>query len=324
MKAGRILGLVLGLCLMLFWGGDRAEGKYPDRPIELVLPVTPGGFVDNTCRMYSEELSRLLKVPVIVNNRAGGGGIEAVSYVMRAKKDGYTLLAGPLNLLLLPIIRKEANYDILKDITPLGHFVNAPSALVVKSDSPFQTLEDLIAYARKNPGKIKYGASSLGAVDYFNVNILCAKTNTKMVAIPFKGGGEAMMALLGGHVELIFFAVAQLSEQIKAGKLRALAIASKTRHPEFPDVPTFTELGHPYPFLLPWTGLFVAAGTPQPVINALVPVVEKVFKNPVVVERARKANYNVDYMGPAQFRKFMEAQIPVVEKIALDVNLIKK
>ncbi len=325
MKKGRFFWSVFGAICLLFPGGAGAEAPYPNRPIELVVPVTPGGVSDITVRTYSEELSRILKVPVILVNRAGGAGIQGTTYVLRARKDGYTLLAGSITLLvILPIISKEANYDPLKDLVPLGHFVSVPNVICVKSDSPFQTLNELVEYARKNPGKLKYGTSGLGSADYFNVEILCSKTNTKMTAIPFKGGGEALISLLGGHVDLTFQTLATNAAQLKAGKLRALAITAKTRDPGFPNIPTTAELGHPYPFLYPWFGAFAAAGLPKPALNTLVPAVEKAFKNPAVVERATKADLMVDYKGPAEFRKFIESQIRVVEKVAQDAKLIKK
>jgi len=317
--------LVLGLVFFVSLGGIQAQEKYPNRPIELVVPMTPGGVGDITVRIYSEELSRVLNVPITVVNRAGGAGIQGTSYVIRAKKDGYTLLAGSVTfVVILPIISKEATYDPLKDLVPIGHFVYVPNVLTVKNDSPFQTLNELIEYARKNPGKLKYGTSGIGSADYFNVEILCSKTNTKMTAIPFKGGGEALVSLLGGHVDLTFQTLATNSPQIKAGKIRALAITSKTRSPDFPNIPTTAELGHPYPFLDPWVGVFGPAGLPQPVLNVLVPALEKVFKNPEVVGRATKAALIVEYKDPEEFRKFIESQIQIVEKIAQDANLIKK
>ena len=325
MRERRIFWLVCGFTFLYFLVRAQAQEKYPNRQIELVVAFAPGGSADIATRIYSDDLAQALKVPITVVNRAGGAGIQGTSYVVKAKKDGYTLFGSSgTPLVIMPAISKEVTYNPLKDLIPLGHFGFAPSVFAVRSDCPFKTLEELVEYARRNPGKLKNGAGGLGTESYINLEILSSKTKIKITTIPFKSGGEAMPALLGGHVDMSSNTLATIGPQIKAGKLRGLAISSKTRHSDFPNMPTTAELGYPEANFCVWFGTFAPAGVPQSVLNVLIPVLERVFKNPEVVDRAMKAGITVEYKGPEGLRKSMESEIRIVEKVAQEANLIEK
>jgi tripartite-type tricarboxylate transporter receptor subunit TctC len=185
-------------------------------------------------------------------------------------------------------------------------------------------LNDLIEYARKNPGKLKNGAGGMGTESQFDLEILCMNNKIKITTIPFSSGGEALPALLGGHVDMATSTLATFGPSIKAGTVRALAVTSKTRHPEFPEVPTTADLGHPYISFYPWIGLLAPAGIPTAVQNILVPAIEKTFKNPEVISRAAKVNVTVEYKGPEEYRKQIAEDIEVLTKVAQEANLIKK
>jgi tripartite-type tricarboxylate transporter receptor subunit TctC len=318
------VGLVFGLVLLGFFEGVQAEDQYPSRPIELVVPFNPGGSADVAARCYSDDLAKILNVPVNVVNRAGGTGIQGTTYVINSKKDGYTLLGSTdTPLLIMPVINKEVTFDPLKDVMPIGLFASVYSIFAVRSDSPFKTLQELIDYARHNPGKLKNGAAGLGTEAHFNLEVLCSKARIKIVSIPFKSGGETAVALLGGHVDMSSNSVASLGQHIKAGKLRGLAISSKKRHPDFPDIPTTAELGYPDSNFAVWTAVFAPSGVPQQVIDVLVPAVEKALKNPEVVQRALNAGMEVEYMGPKELRNRLESEIQVVKTVAADAGMIK-
>jgi tripartite-type tricarboxylate transporter receptor subunit TctC len=311
--------------LLIATGGVRGEDKYPNRPIELVVPFAAGGGTsDLTARAYSDNLAKLLKVPVTVVNRGGGTGIQGVNYVIKGKKDGYTLLATTdTPLVVMPVISKEVTYDSLKDLIPIGHFAYAASIFAVRSDSPFRTLAELIDYARKNPGKLKNATSGLGTEANINLQILCSKEKIKITPIPFKGGGEATVALLGGNTDMISSSTGTLSQQLKAGTLRGLAISSKKRHPDFPNIPTTAELGYPDVDLVVWLALFAPSGVPRQVTDVLVPAVEKAFRDPEVVQRGVKAGLVVEYLGPEDIRKLMESGLRAVRKVVKEAELIK-
>jgi tripartite-type tricarboxylate transporter receptor subunit TctC len=257
-------------------------------------------------------------------NRAGGTGIQGTTYVIKGKKDGYTILGTTdTPLKVMPVISKEVTYDPLKDVIPIGHLGYAPSVFAVKSDSPFKTLAELVEHARKNPGKLKNATSGFGTESFFNLQLLCNKENIKIPSIPFKGGGEAVVALLGGHTDMSSNTLASLSPQLRAGTVRGLAICSKKRHPDFPNIPATAELGYPDLTLAVFMAIYVPAGVPKQVIDVLVPAVEKTFKDSEVVKRAVSAGVVVEYLGPEETRKFLESGLALVKKAAPDAALAK-
>ena len=287
------------------------------------MPFAPGGNPDVGTRCYSDDLAKALKVPVTVVNRAGGTGIQGTKYVI-SRKDGYTLLASSdTPLVIMPVMSKEVTYDPLKDFIPIGHFAYVASVFAVRSDSPFKTLRDLVQYAQKNPGKLKNAAGGVGTESYFNLALLCHHEKLKITTVPFQSGGEALAPLLGGHVDMSSNTLAALGPQLKAGALRALAITSKKRHPDFPSIPTTAELGYPEISLVVWQALFAPVGVPKQVIDVLVPAAEKTFKNPEVMQRAARANLTVEYMGPDEVRKLTESGIKAVRTLAREADLVK-
>ena len=324
MNGMRSLILVSSLFLV-FAATAPAQEKYPARAIELVVPFAPGGTADVGVRSYSDNLSKLLGVPVNVVNRAGGTGIQGTTYVAKGKKDGYTILATTdTPLLVMPVISsKEVTYDPLKDFIPIGYFGYAPSIFAVRSDSPFKTLADLVDYARKNPGKLKNASTGLGAEARFNLDLLCHKENIKIPSIPFESGGQAVTALLGGHTDMSSNSLASLSPHLKAGKIRGLAISMKTRHPEFPNIPTTGELKYPDVNFVVWLAVFAPTGVPKQVVDTLIPAVEKAFKAPEVIQRGSNAGLIIDYMGPDETKKLMETGIQLVKQVAAEAGLIK-
>jgi len=324
MKRFSCFGLVVGLVVIGFLAGAQAQDKYPSRAIELVVPFGTGGTADITTRTYSDNLAKLLKVPITVVNRAGGTGIQGTTYVIKSKKDGYTLLGSTdTPLMVMPVISKEVTFDPLKDVIPIGHIGYAPAVFAVKSDSQFKTLGELVEYARKNPGKLKNASSGIGTESFFNLQLLCHKENIKIATIPFKSGGETMVSLLGGHTDLSSSSLTSLGSQLKAGTLRGLAVCSKKRHADFPNIPTTAELGYPDINLAVWIALFAPSGVPKEVVDALVPAVEKSFNDPEVVQRAAKVGLVVEYMGPEETRKLLESGIGIIKKLAPEAGLIK-
>lgn len=325
MKRWQVVCLVCGMICIPHFGAGIALGAYPNRPIELVVPYSPGGNVDVISRIYSEELGRALKGRIIVVNRGGGSGIQGTDYVIRSKKDGLTLLGtAGTPLTIMPAISREVTYDPLKDLIPLGQIASIPSLFVVNNDSRFKTLNELVEYARKNPEKIRNAAAGLGSESQFNLEILCAHNKIKITNIPYNGGAGALVALLGGNGEMASLSLSTLGPQIQAGKIRALAITSARRHPKFPNIPTTAELGYPYANINIWTGILAPAGVPKAILNILISAVEKTFKNPTVIDRATKANFLMEYKGSEEFRKFIQEQLHVAAQIAHDAGMEKQ
>jgi tripartite-type tricarboxylate transporter receptor subunit TctC len=195
---------------------------------------------------------------------------------------------------------------------------------VVRPDSPIKTFKELVEYAQKNPGQLRNAVGGFGTGSYCNLQILCAKNNLNINTIPFKSGAETVTALLGGHVDMTSSGFISLGAHIKAGKVRPLAVVSKTRHPNFPNIPTTAEEGYPYVNYCEWIGVFAPAGMPQPISDVLIPVLEKVFKDPEVIERAKGADFTVDYKNPQEFRKFIESENLTWGKVYKDAGLSVK
>jgi tripartite-type tricarboxylate transporter receptor subunit TctC len=316
--------LVFGIAFPGFSGGALAEEKYPARAIEMVIPFGPGGSADVAARAYSDNLARILKVPIVLVNRAGGTGVTGAGYVIKAKKDGYTLLASTdTPLMVMPVISKEVMYDPLRDLVPLGHFGYALSVIAVRKESPFKTLAELVEYARKNPGKLKNASSGVGTESYFNLELLCHKENISIPSIPFKSGGENLVSLLGGHTDLSTSSLASLSAHLKAGTIRALAICAKKRHLDFPDVPSTAELGYPDMNLAVWLAVYAPAGVPKQVIDVLVPAVKKAFTDPEVIKRGVNAGLVVEYLGPEETRKLLTSGLELIKVLAKKAGLAK-
>lgn len=327
MKIRKIGRVICGLCLLAFLGTLHAQERYPTRAIEYVVPFAPGGSSDTFARCYTDDLSKILKVSLDVVNRGGTGGILGSSYVARAKNDGYTLLgaASQSSMVSAPTINKKTcPYDPVKDFDYIGRFGSVPSLFVVRSESPFKTLGELVEYVRKNPGKIKNASAGTGSTSEFNLELFASNNKIKIPSIPFKSGGEAMVAVLGGHMDMTCNTLTSLGGQIRAGKLRALAITSKNRFPDFPNIPTTAELGYPYVNINGWQGVAGPAGLPKFVLDVLVPAVNKVFYDADVIQRAAKVGFTMDYMGPEEFKKSVEEELRVVEKIAREGGLIEK
>lgn len=316
MKAHRFVLFVYGFTFLVFPGYVQALDTYPNRPVELVVPFSPGGSTDLQARMYSEKLARILKSRIIVVNRGAGGGIQGVVYASRAKKDGYTLLASG-NSMTFNSFNREATYRPLKDFIPLGQLSSIPQVFSVRADSPFKTFGELVEYARKNPDKLTNAEGGGMSPAWLNLALLRTK-NIHITIVPFTGGGEATLALLGNHVDMTSSGLMNAGPHIKAGKLRALAITSKKRFPLFPDIPTTAELGYPYLAVNGWTGTFAPSGIPKSVFNVLVPALEKAFTDPEILKSLSAANVISDYRGPEEFQKLIESEMNLLGNVLKD------
>ncbi len=325
MKRWLFLGCIGMVALLVLTGAIQAQEQYPSRNIEMVIPMGPGGTTDQLARIYADQLGKDLNTSITAVNRAGGTGVQGTAFLTKAKKDGYIISIGSgAWLVYQPVVNKEVPYDPIKDLTPLGFVASVPQVIAVRSDSPFKTLDELVDFARKNPGKLKNSVGGLLTESHFSIELLCYHKNIKITTVPFKSGAESLTALLGGHVDMASNTLSSLSSQIVAGKFRALSISSKTRHPDFPNVPTTAELGYPFINLMAWWGFYVPAGTPQAAVNVLVPAVEKAFKNPEVTQRVTRLGFTAEYKGPEELRKFLEEEIKAVTKVAESAGLIQK
>lgn len=292
---------------------------YPNRPIQLVIPTTPGAGVDIVGRLVAEELGKILRMQIVPINKPGASFTTGTDAVVRSKKDGYTLLYTPSTAIIYSRIPKPdaVPYDPVKDLEPLGVHVWNPMILVVKEDSPWKTFSEFVDYAKKNPGKVSMSIFGALAIERFNMEIIKSLTDAQFNLIPFKGPPEALGAILGGHVDSSFIGVGLALPHVKEGKIKVLLITRKWS--ELPDVPTLPDLGYKRELDSGWFAFYAPAGVPDEVKAVLVPAFEKIARNPEMKARIDKMGFVVDYKSPAEHKKIMiegfETAISLAQKI---------
>lgn len=260
------------LLAVLFCSGYAAVAhaqNYPERPVRLVVPFAPGGTSDLVGRVISERIGEYLGQPMIVDNRGGAGSTLGTGIVARAAPDGYTLLVCHIALAINQTLYSKLPYSAMNDLAPISRLGVAPSAVVVNSKLPAKNLKELIALAKKEPGKLNYGSAGVGSAGHLSVALLEHVAGVKFTHVPYKGGGPSVAATIAGEVQIAIPVMASAANHVKAGRLRMLAVTGAKRSQAFPDVPTAQEAGVPGYVYETWFGLFAPAGTPKAVIARL-------------------------------------------------------
>jgi len=300
---------LLLFCLGLLGLAASAQEPWPAaKPISLVVAFPPGGVADLTARPMAVALERILRQKVLVENRAGAGGAVGNAYVAKARPDGYTLLMALSSVSILPeadrINGKAPGYT-LDQLMPVALVSADPTVLVVRAESPYRTVKDLVDAARANPGKINYASSGYYSALHTPMEMFSIATGAKMFHIPYQGGGPAVTAILGGQVDALASGPGPVLQHVKAGKLRALASWGDKRHPALPDVPTLRELGIDNEFYI-WAGLFAPAGTPEAVIRPLREAVRQAVADAHFRQVMESSGQPIQYLDLAEFRAFFE------------------
>jgi tripartite-type tricarboxylate transporter receptor subunit TctC len=268
-------------------------------------------------------LGKLLGTPMVVVTKPGGASIFGTDFVAKSKKDGYTLgYISASGLIYTRITHPETfPYDPDKDLEPLGLHLFVPLTAAVQASSPWKTFDELIDYAKKNPGKLRVSTIGVGAIDHFNLEVMQAMTGAQFTMIPFKGGESVITALLGGHVEVTCDAFGKIIPHANSGKLRILLVSKKMAG--YPNLPTATELGYKQGLLSGWFAFYGPAGLPEEVKKVLVPSLEKVLKNPELKAKVEKMGYAVEYKGPAELSRLVADEYETTNSIATKIGLKK-
>jgi len=292
-----------------------ARADYPERQVTMVACFPAGGGTDIAARLISTPLGDLLGKPVIVENRGGAGGSIATAAVARAPADGYTLLVCSSAFVVNPSLYANIAYDPFKDFVPLMVLGASPNVFAVPAKSPITSLPDLLERAKANPGKLNWTSAGVGTTPYLAGELLQLRTGIKMVHIPFQGAGPAMTAVLGGQVDMYTANLGSLNAMIDAGKVRALAVTSAKRWPDYPDVPTLEELGVHDAVSDTFQGVFAPAGTPQPVIDRLANELTTILARPEIKEKYAKSGLPVVAEPPDVFRARIAHEVPMYKDI---------
>ena len=319
----RPIAALLSIALLLVSATYLHAQGYPNQPISLVLPYAPGDTGDVAGRAMAEELAKLLKVPVVPVNRPGAGATMGTESVVKAKKDGYTILVGPNAALISARILNPdtVHYDPFKDLTPLGLATRSPLVLAVRGDAEYKNFRELIEFSKKNPGKVRVGTFGVGSGGHFVVEIINSITGAGMTMVPFKGASPAITAVLGGHVEAVCPALGTITGHLKSGGLRGVVISSK--FPDFPDIPTLEQLGYKQRLWGVWWAFFAPAGLSAEITRVLVPAIEKAAKNPAIASKLAGLGMVQDYVPPEKLLAEIREEHRTVEEIAKKAGLIK-
>jgi tripartite-type tricarboxylate transporter receptor subunit TctC len=301
----------------------QAQSDYPNHPITMIVPFPPGGVADITGRPVAEAMGRYLKQTVVVENKAGAGGGVGMQYVSRAKPDGYTILMALSSISIIPeadkVLGRDPMYQ-LNQLVPIARFTADPTVLAVRADSPYKSVKDLVEAAKKAPGTIPYGSSGNYGTMHVPMEMFNGAANVKMLHVPFTGAGPAVIALLGGQVEALSTGPSSVMGHIKGGKVRVLATWGESRHPALPDVPTLKELGYDAQFSQ-WTGLFVPAGTPEPIVAKLREAAKFAVADPTFQAALAKVETPIQYLDQPGFKSFWDTD---ARKLADAVKRIGK
>jgi len=320
----RLVLLVSALCLAA--GAAAAQDKYPSRPIKVLVPYAPGGAVDIVTRIVTEQMRQTLGQPFVVENKPGAYGILAVQDMARARPDGYTILFGNNNAnVITPILyAKKFTIDYDRDVVPVARVADVPAFLIAtRQDFPPTTFAEFVAYAKQNPGKLRFGSVGVGSFPQFDMEILSRRVGIEMTHLPNKNGASGMLNdLVRGDAHVAFLNVATAGPLARAGKLRPLAVVTEQRLPDYPDVPTLAELGFPTVGTLQWLALFAPAGVPKDVIETLHRAAVEAATSANVVDKLR-----VQVMRPApsqstaEVKTWIASEMDLWRKIVAEVKI---
>ena len=281
---------------------------FPSKTITLVVPNPPGGLVDTSARLVAEPLARLIGQPVVIDNKAGASGNLAYQNVARSAKDGHTLLVSYSGYHIAnPILMDKLPWE-LKDLAPVGLITIATNVIAIHPSVPANNLKEVIADAKQNPGKLNYASQGNGSVSHIGTEIFKLQTGLSMVHVPYKGSGQAIADVLAGQVQVFITTPPSVMGHVQTGKLKALAVTGKTRHPQMPQVPTVAEAGLSGFELESWVALYAAAGTPPAVLQKLSQEVKRSMELPETKQRADAAGIEVRFLSPADTTKQLELE----------------
>jgi tripartite-type tricarboxylate transporter receptor subunit TctC len=286
-----------------------AQASYPNKPISFIVPYGAGGGADSRSRQIGQQLSAILKVPVIVENKAGAGGNIGTEAIAKAPPDGYTIGMGNFAPLAVnKALFKTLRYDPQADLTPIILIERGPLVLVVNPTSPYHSVSDLVKDAKAKPGQLTFASGGIGGSHQLSTELFKQSAGIDMIHVPYKSGAAGLTDLMGNNVSLMFDQMYSAMPSIRANKLRPLAITSKTRSPQLKDVPTFTELGYPQIVVNNWQGLIAPKGTPKAIIDKLNEVTNQILKDPAIKNFILEQGNEVGGGTPQDFDELIKAE----------------
>ena len=316
--------LVLATAVLIGFAAASADAQdYPDRPVKIIVPTPPGGPVDVIARLTANSLQNSLGKGFVVENRAGAGNTIGSKDAAEAAPDGYTLLySSASGLVIAPLLHPDAGYDPLKSYDPVALVGESSNILVVNPSLPANTVQELVAYAKANPGKVNFSSGGIGVLPHLIGEMFKARAGIDIVHVPYKGGGPSINDVVAGNVQMTFEGTSVLLPLIQAGRLRALAVTTPKRIPQLPDVPTMVESGFPNFVSTSWTGLLAPAHTPRSVIAKLNAAINEGLKTPELKTALERLSNEPTGGSPADFTAVIKADLdkwsPIVNSLGLN------
>ncbi len=329
MTPKRLTGLITAsvMAAALAFGGAAQADAYPDKPIKLIVPSGAGGSTDTAARIMAINIQDHIGQPIIVVNKKGASGSVGINFALKAKPDGYMLMEGMIGgHVLHPAMNASSGYTPA-DYTPIAMTQMNPNVLVVKADSPYKTLKDLLDAIKADPGKLKFSHAGAGSIHFFGIHLLLKTAGLDKdaaVAIPYKGGKNAMAGLLRGEADFHQTNLVSAIDFIESGKVRALAVTTKKRLSHFPDIPTYTELGYPGVDIFGWRGVIGPKGLPKEIVDTWAKAVQETMERKGWKKMVKAVGDVPHYMGPEEFKKQIETDFARYRQMAEDLGILVK
>ncbi|CAG2155658.1 Bug family tripartite tricarboxylate transporter substrate binding protein [Cupriavidus numazuensis] len=313
---------VAAMMATLLHGAAWAADAYPSRPIKLIVGYAPGGPVDTAARIYADQLGRALHQPVVVDNRAGASGAIAADLTAKSAPDGYTLyfVASP-TMTMTPLIQRSVNFNPLKDFTYIGLITDYTNVLLVNKDFPAKNVGELVDYARKHPDDVTFGSAGVGASNHLSAELLAQMSHVKMLHVPYKGNSPAMADVMSGKVTFMFDITGTAIGHINGGKVRALAVTSKTRNPALPNVPTMIESGLKDYDLTGWYALIGPQKLPADVVDKLIKAQKTIGDDPAFKQRMTAGGYDLNISGPKPLADRIQRELKLWGGVVKTANI---
>ncbi len=312
-----LVGLTVGASSLA-----QTADNYPNRSITMVVAFPAAGTTDILARLIGQKLTEKFKQTVVVENRPGAGGNIGTAYVAKAPPDGYTIMMGTIGTQSInPSLYKKMPYDAAKDFVPITRAAMVPNLLVVNKDAPYNTLAEMMAFGKANPGKLTYGSSGNGTTLHLSGELFNLMSGSKITHIPYKGSTPAVADLLGGQISMIFDNMPSVIQQVKSGRLKALAVTSAQRNPQLPEIPTIQELGVAGYEVWSWFGLLAPAATPKPIVDKLNASIVDIIKQPDVQAKIIELGAVPVPETSAEFGAFIEAETVKWAKVIKEANI---
>src|SRR5450432_1325214 len=314
---GRATAVVLAVVLSAAAGPSIGQDRYPDRPVKVIAPQAPGGGVDLVARIIADRLRIAMGQTFVVENQAGAGGAIATQMTARAQPDGYTLEIGYVATHATnPAVKHNLGYDAVKDFTPIAMLGGTPNVLVVARAVPVNTLAELVAYAKANPGAVNYGTSGVGTLNHLLMEQFKHASGAPVLSVPYRSIGQAFTDAMGGQIQVIFPGLAAAMPHVRSGAFKPLAVTGEKRHPLLPNVPTFKESGYEGFNGLTWYGIVGPAKLPEPIVKRLNEEINKILATPDFRDKLAAEALNVMPMTPPQFGKYIADEIAHWREVA--------